>query len=114
MDTEYAGFDFPGGREKGGGGLGVLLLSLLLCGVFFLSVGAYGLYTVKDDPGDDSALSGAVMALRSFVEEHEAVSTFLGFPPEDAAVSDDITEQALRDARVAAAARTYIREHEPR
>lgn len=114
MDTGDIGFDAPLGRERGGGATGVLLLCLLLCGVFFLSVGAYGFFAGEDDMTEGD-IPGAVLAMRELVQENEAVAVFLGFSAqaEDSGAGDaDATEEAAHRAMIEAAARAYIREAE--
>lgn len=114
MDTYDVGFDAPLGRERGGGAAGVLILCLLLCGVFFLSVGAYGFFAGEDDmtKGD---IPGAVLAMRELVQGNEAVAVFLGFPAQEEdgeTIDTDAETEAAHRAMIEAAARAYIREAE--
>ena len=92
-------------RENGGGLRGVALLAILLCLVFFLSVGAYGFFTGEGVTEGD--LPNAILVLRELVEENETVAVFLGLSEEaDAALTE-------REARILAAAEEYIRAHQP-
>lgn len=97
----------PVGR---GGALGIILLAVLLCGVFFLAVGAYGIFA-EDGQMAEGDLPGAVLALRNLVEENEAVAVFLGFSA-DVETSARPQEDDTR-ARILAAAEEYIRRHQP-
>ncbi len=92
-------------RQNDGGAVGVILLALLLCGVFFLSVGAYGMF-VEEGGTLNGELPGAVLALRELVEENGTVAVFLGLAPAEK------DEDAERAARILAAAEAYIREKE--
>ena len=94
-----------GSRQNDGGLLGVALLALLLCGVFFLSVGAYGIFAEESGTYEGN-LPGAVLALRDMVTENGTVSVLLGLR-----AAEDEEEQARR-ARILAAAEAYIREKE--
>ena len=93
------------GTNGEGGLYGVILLTLLLCAVFFLSVGAYGFFA--DGEMTEGNLPNAILVLRELVEENEAVSVFLGFSEEADA------EAAAREERILAAAEEYIRAHQP-
>ena len=104
MDTEFSDFSAEA-RRNDGGLFGVVLLALLLCGVFFLSVGAYGMFA-EEGGFSDGELPGAVLALRDLVEENDTVAVFLGLSP----VED--SEEAERTARILVAAEAYIREKE--
>lgn len=111
MNRQDYGFDMPDGRESEGGWRGLLLLAVLLCGVFFLSVGAYGFFAAdaaeKEPSGD---LPGAVLALRQAVTENEAVAVFLGLSA--SAGAPDTTPEEDARAAIEQAAAEYIREHE--
>lgn len=92
-------------RGNEGGLRGVVLLAVLLCLVFFLSVGAYGFFA--DGEMTEGELPNAILVLRELVEENEAVSVFLGFSEEaDAAMT-------AREERILAAAEAYIRARQP-
>ena len=93
------------GADGGGGLRGVVLLTLLLCAVFFLSVGAYGFFADGDMAEGD--LPNAILVLRELVEENETVSVFLGFSEEADA------EMTAREERILAAAEAYIRARQP-
>ena len=103
MDMEFSGFS-EGARRNDGGLFGVVLLALLLCGVFFLALGAYGAFA-EEGEFSDGELPGAVLAMRGFVEENETVAVFLG-------LSFATDEEEERAARIREAAEAYIREHE--
>lgn len=92
-------------RQNDGGAIGVILLALLLCGVFFLSVGAYGMFA-EEGGSLNGDLPGAVLALRELVEENGTVAVFLGLSPVES------NEDAERAARILAAAEAYIQEKE--
>lgn len=96
-------------RERGAGPTGILLLALLLVGVFFLSVGAYGVFSA-DGSMAEGELPQAILVLRELVEENEAVSVFLGFSDEETAAA--MAEEDAYLLRVAEAAADYIRRHE--
>ena len=88
---------------------GILLLALLLAGVFFLAVGAYGMFEA-DGGIAEGDLPNAVLVFREFVEENGSISVFLGF-------SDDGADQAAAEEdgyaeRVHSAAEEYIRAHQ--
>ena len=89
-------------RQNEGGAPLIILLALLLCGVFFLSVGAYGMFA-EEGGLTDGELPGAVLALRDLVAENDSVAVFLGLSP----TADADTE---REARIWEAAMAYIRE----
>ncbi|MBQ8858230.1 MAG: hypothetical protein IJ012_00395 [Clostridia bacterium] len=91
------------GGADGGGLRGVVLLTLLLCAVFFLSVGAYGFFAEGEMA--EGELPNAILVLRELVEENETVSVFLGFSEEDG-------EAAAREERILAEAEEYIRAHQ--
>ena len=97
-------------REREAAPLGFLLLAVLLAGVFFLAVGAYGIFTADGDFAEGE-LPNAVLVFREFVEESESVSVFLGFSDaEDVDASTSEDEDYL--TRVQQAAEEYIRLHE--
>ena len=104
MNVEFSDLS-EGARRNDGGLLGVALLALLLCGVFFLSLGAYGAFA-EEGGMSEGELPGAVLALRELVEENGTVAVFLGLSPAEDA------EAAERAERIAAAAEAYIRERE--
>ena len=113
MDRQDYGFDIPDGRESAGGWRGLLLLAVLLCGVFFLSVGAYGFFAAdaaQEEPTGD--LPGAVLALRQAVTENEAVAVFLGLSAPTDAPDTPSSPEDERRAEIERAAAEYIREHE--
>ena len=86
----------------------VLLLALLLSCVFFLAMGAYGYFSAVGEGSLTGELPDAVLALRNWVEENEAVSVFLGLSDEETAeVMGSLSE---REAAIRAAADAYIRE----
>ena len=80
MDRMQDGRYVIGGEQRGreAAPFGILLLSLLLVGVFFLAVGAYGLFEA-DGGLTEGDLPNAVLVFREFVEENESISVFLGF-----------------------------------
>ena len=101
------------GRGDASGGIaGLILLALLLCGVFFLSVGAYGMFAEGDGGSQEGYLSDAVLALRQLAEDNEAVAVFLGFSQagEPGSTPDDAEQQ--RQQAILAAAEEYIRRHQ--
>lgn len=88
------------------GHAGVLLLALLLCSVFLLSLGAYGLFA-REAEKESGNLPAVVGALRKFAAENETVAVFLGFSPEEdarATMKEENDTQSKADA--------YIREHQ--
>ncbi|MBQ8174358.1 MAG: hypothetical protein IJ009_03045 [Clostridia bacterium] len=105
MDMEFSGFGEEAKRNDGGL-VGVVLLALLLCGVFFLSLGAYGAFA-EEGGFTDGELPGAVLALRNLVEENDSVAVFLGLSQGEADA-----EAAEREARILAAAEAYIKERQ--
>lgn len=126
MDTGAEGFQYFSGEEAAfamegtarrpsNGPIGVLLLAALLAGVFFLSVGAYGVFAANDT-ASEGALPNAVLVFRRLAEENEAVSVFLGLDEKE--VSDAMAggeEGADGDAYAAylqKAAKEYIRRRE--
>ena len=84
----------------------VLLATLLTC-IFFLAMGAYGYYAAMDEGGLSGNLPDAVMALRSFVEENDAVAVFLGLAPDEAI---ETMGKPDTKAHILEAAEAYIRE----
>ena len=108
--NESYGFSDAAVRERGAGPLGILLLALLLCGVFFLSVGAYGIFAAEGEDVREGDLPNAVLVFREFVTENEAVSVVLGLAEEE--VADAMTEEDAYLARILAEAAEYIRRHE--
>ena len=88
------------------GRMGILLLALLLCSVFLLSLGAYGLFA-REAEKENGNLPAVVGALRKFAAENETVAVFLGFSPEEDArttMKEENDTQSKADA--------YIREHQ--
>ena len=97
-------------REREVAPFGILLLAFLLAGVFFLAVGAYGIFTADADFAE-SELPNAVLVFRELIEENESVSVFLGFS--DAEEADaNADEEKTYLVRVQQAAEEYIRLHE--
>ena len=94
-----------GARRNDGGLIGVAVLALLLCGVIFLSLGAYGIFA-EEGGLTEGELPGAVLALRNLVKENESVAVFLGLSPAEEG------EDAERAARILSAAEAYIKEKE--
>lgn len=107
--SETDGYAEGAGANSGGLG-GVILLALLLCGVFFLAVGAYG--AMADGGVAEGDLPNAVLALRELVAENETVAVFLGFSEEDAQSSGGLVDAGAAE-RIQAAADAYIKEHQP-
>ncbi len=107
----YNGYEGQEIKENRGGLSAVILLALLLCGVFFLAVGAYGLFAEGEGMVEGN-LPNAVLVLREFVEENEAVSVFLGFS--DTGTDTGMgAEDAARAERIAEAVEKYIQEKQP-
>ena len=92
--------------------LGILLLAFLLAGVFFLAVGAYGIFTADGDL-TDGELPNAVLVFREFIEENESISVFLGFS-DAVSAGGGVTDEDDYRARIQQAAQEYIRLHEMR
>lgn len=90
---------------------GILLLALLLVGVFFLTVGAYGFFTAEGGFAEGE-LPNAVLVFREFIEENESISVFLGFSEEAEASGAGVEDDYL--VRIEQAAAEYIRLHEAR
>lgn len=111
MDRIQDGRYVMSGEERGRetAPFGILLLSLLLVGVFFLAVGAYGIFEA-DGGLTEGDLPNAVLVFREFVEENESISVFLGFSEDgythESAEEDDYIE------RIHNAAEEYIRAHQ--
>ncbi len=88
-----------------------MILSLLLCLVFFIAIGAYGYFAEEEAKG--GAIPGAVAVLRDFVTENESVAVFLGFE----SLAEDSVEAGVEgdpeyEARVKEKAEAYIAEKE--
>lgn len=105
MGDEYEFLRTEGGHRTGA----VLLLAALLVGVFFLSLGAYSYYEAVGEGSLTGELPDAVLALRHFAEENEAVSVFLGLSSAGAVETAGSADE--REA-IRAAAEAYIREHQ--
>ena len=99
-------------RENDGGLRVVILLALLLCAVFFLAVGAYGMFA-REGGMTEGNLPGAVLALREFVEENDAVAVFLGFSEDKVTETVGGASDPEAAERIQAAADAYIKEHQP-
>ena len=110
MDRMQDGRYVIGGEQRGRemAPFGILLLSLLLVGVFFLAVGAYGMFEA-DGGLSEGDLPNAVLVFREFVEENESISVFLGFAA-DESIQD--TESTDYEERINSAAEEYIRTHQ--
>lgn len=111
MDRIQDGRYVMSGEERGRetAPFGILLLSLLLVGVFFLAVGAYGIFEA-DGGLAEGDLPNAVLVFREFVEENESISVFLGFSDDGDDVQD--AEKSSYDERINSAAEEYIRTHQ--
>ena len=100
-----------GVQERRTGVRGVVALSLLLCLVFFLAVGAYA-YFAKEERVN-GFIPDAVAVLREFVSENESVAVFLGFSAsEEEGVATGGAWDAEYEARVKEKAAAYIAEKE--
>ncbi len=89
-------------RHVGKEGAAVIVLSLMLTAVFALSV---WMYDGIESELSDGTLSGAAEAVRTFMNENEAIAAFLGMEPE---LSEDADSAAATRAAVDAAADEYI------
>lgn len=84
----------------------LFVLALLLCLVFFLSVGAYGFFEAEEERSGN--IPGAVAVLREFLTENESVAVFLGFESEGEGIPTDTEGDTAYEARVKEKARAYI------
>ena len=109
MQGDFEGL-VRGAEPKAGATRSLLVLSLLLCLVFFFAVGAYGFFA--EEERTSGSIPGAVAVLREFLSENESVSVFLGFDTEDESLSTDTDTDAAYEARVKEKARAYIAEKE--
>ena len=89
-------------KHIGKEGAAVIVLSLMLTVVFALSV---WMYDGIESELSDGTLSGAAEAVRTFMNENEAIAAFLGMDPEEPAATEAILEER---AAVDAAADEYI------
>lgn len=89
-------------RHVGKEGAAVIVLSLMLTAVFALSV---WMYDGIERELSDGTLSGAAEAVRTFMNENEAIAAFLGMEPE---ISEDADSAFAARAAVDAAADEYI------
>lgn len=89
-------------KHIGKEGAAVIVLSLMLTVVFALSV---WMYDGIESEMSDGTLSGAAEAVRTFMNENEAIAAFLGMDPEEPAATEAVSEKR---AAVAAAAEEYI------
>ena len=102
---------FPDAAQGQMRGRALVLLSLLLCLVFFLAVGAYGYFAEEEAKGGE--IPGAVAVLRDFVSENESVAVFLGFDVSDGeSVAVGGESDPTYEARVKEKAEAYIAEKE--
>ena len=100
------------GAERGRVDLRALaILALLLCLVFFLSVGAYGYFSAQEENGGE--IPGVIAVLRDLISENEVVSVFLGFDAfSEESIEANGTPDAEYEARVKEKAAAYIEEKE--
>ena len=89
-------------RHVGKEGAAVIVLSLMLTAVFVLSV---WMYDGIESELSDGTLSGAAEAVRTFMNENEAIAAFLGIEPE---VLEEADLTVAARAAVDAAADEYI------
>ena len=90
----------------------LLLIALLLVCVFLLSLCAYGHYETMGEGSLTGELPEAVLTLRGFFEENEALAVLLGLPEDDAIQVGLETNDVAPHIREAADA--YIREKQGR
>lgn len=72
-------------KHIGKEGAAVIVLSLMLTVVFALSV---WMYDGIESEMSDGTLSGAAEAVRTFMNENEAIAAFLGMDPEEPAATE--------------------------
>ncbi|MBQ8351250.1 MAG: hypothetical protein IJY20_04300 [Clostridia bacterium] len=94
-------------RQQTSNATALLLLAALLVGVFFLALGAYGYFAAVGEGSLTGELPDAVLALRGFVEENEAVAVFLGLSSDEAI---ETMGKPSEEERIREAAEAYIRE----
>ena len=93
------------GNRIGREGAALIVLTLVLCAVFALSV---RMYDTLEAETADGALAAAADAARGFLSENEAVAAFLGLSAERESAERIADDTAVDEDAIHAAAADYI------